>query len=288
MISPDEPLDSSAPLALQMAPLLCRRDPATGETCAVRHGLWQALRLMGLSTSPIVHASYLLRELAAAGRVAHRPRVLVSGAADYSMLAHVLRALGEREPEITVLDLCETPLYFSRWYAGRVGHAVRTVRTDILEFADRDPYDIVCTHAFLGEFEPAARTRMIANWRELLRPGGVAITVNRLRPNAAEAPVTFSAQQVRAFCATVEREAAAQRAVFGVDPAELVRQAERYALAQKFYPVHTRAEVVALFERAGFASVDCRVCAPGPEAARGATAPTVPGKSEYACVTATR
>ena len=63
---------------------------------------------------------------------------------------------------------------------------------------------------------------------------------------------------------------------------------ERYALRQTSYPVRTREEVIGLFEAAGFSSTRCTLASPGPGASRGATAPTVPGNAEYACVTATR
>ena len=51
-MAPLDMLLESAPLARQMAPRLCRRDSATGESCAWIHGLWQYLRLLGLASTP--------------------------------------------------------------------------------------------------------------------------------------------------------------------------------------------------------------------------------------------
>src|SRR5262245_36311726 len=104
--APQEPLELSAPLARRLAPQLCHKDPASGESCAWQHGLWQYLRILGMNHSPRAHAAFLLEALAATARPGMR--VLVSGAADYSMLAHVLAAT--RAAEVTVLDVCETPL----------------------------------------------------------------------------------------------------------------------------------------------------------------------------------
>lgn len=43
--------------------------------------------------------------------------MLISGTADYSMLAHLLQAYRNVEAavHVTVLDRCETPLYLCRW-----------------------------------------------------------------------------------------------------------------------------------------------------------------------------
>ena len=65
-------------------------------------------------------------------RVGRGPRrVLISGAADYSILAYVLWACRENglDAEVTVLDRCDTPLLLNTWYAEQGGpdsrHGVR-------------------------------------------------------------------------------------------------------------------------------------------------------------------
>lgn len=78
-----EPLKLSAPLALRLAPRLCR-------DCAWFHGLWQVLRLLGLNTTPEHHARFFRERLRRECRALDRPRVLISGTADYSLLAHLL------------------------------------------------------------------------------------------------------------------------------------------------------------------------------------------------------
>src|SRR6185295_15768452 len=88
----DEPVPESAPLAWRLAPQLCRKDPATGATCAWLHAFWQCLRLVEVAAAPDRHAAFYQEafEAVAAGNGA--TRMLVSGAADYSMLAHALAA----------------------------------------------------------------------------------------------------------------------------------------------------------------------------------------------------
>src|SRR5262245_1212203 len=151
-MAPLDMLLESAPLARQMAPQLCRRDPATGESCAWIHGLWQYLRLFGLASTPDQHAKFFLRALETVTGASGKPRVLVSGTADYAMLALVLKAYGKGtiRPDVTVVDQCETPLMLNRWYAERVAHAVTTHCCDILDYPERHSFDALCTHSFFG------------------------------------------------------------------------------------------------------------------------------------------
>src|SRR5688572_27639449 len=111
-MSVDEPLAESAPLARKLAPSLCAVDPRTGERCDWQHGLWQTLRLLGLITTPVHHAEFFRGAFAG---LEDGARILVSGTADYAMLAQVIAV--SREAKITVLDVCGTSVELNRWYA---------------------------------------------------------------------------------------------------------------------------------------------------------------------------
>jgi SAM-dependent methyltransferase len=249
-----EPLELSAPLARRLAPQLCRKDPATGDSCSWCHGIWQYLRLMGLASTPEQHADFYRRAFESVTGGSGAPRVLVSGAADYSMLAQVLASYRERalEPVVTVVDACDTPLFLNRWYAERESASVECTRCDMLEYAAGAPFDAVCTHSFLVQFSPEQRIRLLEKWRQLLRPGGAVITVTRVRAAAGTERVGFSPRQAQSFRATVLRQAEAMRALLQVDPAELAREAEIYMNGQRPWPVRSREEIQQLFERCGF------------------------------------
>src|SRR4051794_2307280 len=113
-----EPLIRSAPLARVLAPEVCRPVGVGMRDCAPYHGWVQYMRLLDLVRSPQHRGQFFRWSLGAAAR-AGKQRVLVAGAADYSMLAHVLAAYeGEgRTPEATVIDRCPTPLRLCEWYA---------------------------------------------------------------------------------------------------------------------------------------------------------------------------
>ena len=285
-----EPLEQSAPLARDLAPRLCRTDPATGESCAWCHGIWQYLRLMGLAATPEPHAHFYSRALQSVAGASGAPRVLVSGAADYSMLAHVLASYRECgiEPAVTVVDACDTPLFLNRWYAERVAARIVCNRCDILDYTDAAPFDAVCTHSFLVQFPPEARMRLLARWRQLLRPGGAVITVTRVRTAAGVERVGFSAEQAQAFYATVRDQAQAMRATLQVDPVEIARAAEIYMKGQRPWPVRSRAEIRELFETCGY-SVDELSDAPSAAVAvQPPDGPAVAGSGERVQIIATR
>lgn len=218
------------------------------------------------------------------------PRILISGAADYSILAHVLAAFKERgiAPNVTVVDICETPLALNRWYAERISCKIATQRCDIFEFETANTFDAICTHAFFGQIAPGRRPQLLAAWRRLLRPGGIAISVDRIRPASNGTAIGFTPSQAQAFCATVLREAERRQESLGIDLRDLGRAAELYASTQSLYPVRSREEILELFGQTGF-GVDQLICGPNESAIqREDSGPTIPAKADYASVIATR
>jgi hypothetical protein len=280
----------AAAFAWQRSRETCARDAATGESCRWHHGLWPWLRVFGLATSPALFAEFYAAAFARALARAPSPRVLVSGAADFEMLARVGAACarGRIAAEIVCADLCETPLALGRWWAEGRGLPVETVRGDVLALESSTPFDVICSDSFLGQFAPAARERLVARWAALAATGGALITVNRLRPDAdPERRVGFSAEQARAFVARVCEAAASLPAAARPDPAELAREAARYAERQGAWPVRSAEEIAALLARGGFAIESLEVAPIAGEAA-GPTAPTLAGGALYARVVARR
>ncbi|MGH8619797.1 MAG: class I SAM-dependent methyltransferase [Burkholderiales bacterium] len=258
MTPADDTLAAGAAMAWQLAPQLCEAD-AAGGSCAGMHGVWLCLRRLGLLGTIESRRDFYLKALAdTTGTDGRPPRVLISGAADYAMLEFVLAAFQARGlvPEVTVTDVCETPLALNRWYAERAGCAIETVRGDILEFVPGAPYDIVCTDFFLGWIAPERRAALVAKWRSLLRPGGVALTANGLRPADdpahAAARIEFSPAQIAQLRASVLERAVTPGAVLPAGPEALADLAADYAAWHRAYPVRSVEDVRGLFEGGGF------------------------------------
>lgn len=291
MMTLEEPLLESAPVAWRAAPRLCRKDPETGGDCSWLHRFWQCLRIMGLAATPDRHAAFYRRAFDRVAGANGAPEVLVSGAADYSMLAHVLAAFRSRgvEPAVTVTDVCETPLYLCRWYAERVGCVVRTAQHNVLELPDTARFDAVCTHSFFGQFPREQRPGLIAAWRRLLRPGAPVITALPLRPWGPDEPNRFTPEQADAYRAAVRSRCGTLPALLGTDEAGFLEQAERYLGARYGHPVRSGEEVRALFEQAGFAIEHLACAAVSGEGDTGAGGPGMRHRNvQYATVVATR
>lgn len=284
----EEPVLESAPLAREAAPRLCRRDPDTGENCSWYHGFWQYLRALRLITTPEHHAEFFREAFGIASAVNSRPRILISGAADYCTLAHVLWACRQHaaSPVITVVDLCETPLFLNRWYGERVAWAVQTHRADILDYESPETFDAVCTHSFFGRFAGPQRSRLISNWSRLLKPGGVAIAVNRVRGATAGDRLGFSPEQARAFRANVISKAETLREALDIDPLELGRRAEAYAARHRVHPVRSREEVTQMFEDGGLRVEALREIAVSKAVDSAVGGPTTLEGARYACIIA--
>lgn len=279
----------SAPLAEWIAGRLCQVDPRTGESCAWYHGFRLYLRALGLAITPEHHADFLREAMAGVAGNGQRVRVLVSGAIDYSMFAHVLwacQACGA-VPEVTVVDMCDTPLFLNLWYARRVGVPVSTVRSDILTFADDRPFDFICTNSFLGQFSPTQRPLLVARWHALLAPAGRVVTVTPVRPACGVGPVGFTSDEALALRRAVLSGAQNLRDHLHSDPEDLARMADAFAARMRVHPVHSLVEISALFENGGFTIEHLSSSRLEPDSP-GLSGPTVSRGLEYALVVARR
>lgn len=175
-----EPLAESAPVAFAAAMSGCQ-DDGNAPSCRAYHAVWQYLRLTGVIRA--VRADGPLYAAAVRAQAERGPlrRILVSGTADYSMLAylgHAAAAIGV-SPEFDVVDKCSTSLELNAWYGARRGLSVRTIQSDVLTYEPVHAYDLICTHSFLYWIPSDERGTLLKNWRQWLSPQGRLCTSNR-------------------------------------------------------------------------------------------------------------
>lgn len=285
MNAPDEPIQLSAPLVRQFAAKLCRRDPVTGEDCAWYHGLWQDLRLLGLVATPALHAGFFRAAMKRMADRRRRVRLLISGAADYSIVAHVLWAGDAHgvELEITVIDSCETPLFLNRWYAERFGRRLRTARADIFQYHTESPYDAICSHGFLSQFNPLQRAALVERWASLLPDGGHLLLINRIRPQASQQPFNFTAEQAAEFCAVIDRRI---NELPG-DTGEIPARARAYVQRLRGYPL-TSDQLTALLTQNGFRADSLSTITLATSHSQQISGPAVPTNAQHACIFAVK
>lgn len=181
-----EPLSSSADYCYDIAKKECTNDYVDSESCAWYHSIWQYLRLLDMVSSPEWHSDFYIYNLRKMLTRKISPRILISGTADYSMLAYIIFCceITHNVADIFVIDLCKTPLTLCSWYAKRKNINITIINDDILKHNFDDiKFDLICTDAFLTRFNEATAYNIISIWRRLLTPNGYIVTTVRVRDN---------------------------------------------------------------------------------------------------------
>ena len=283
-------LAKSANLAYSIAKDHCRSNDGLSNDCSWYHGSWLFFRTLGLVSDPGIHKPLFIEGFKPLLKSDDFSRVLISGAVDYSMLATVLEIYQKNNTEldVTVVDICQTPLELCQWYAKQQGEVINTITSDILNFSSTELFDVICTHAFMGNFDKRQRLDLVSSWGSLLRIGGKVITVQRIRPGFNYKKARFSRQQARLFGDSVLQQAKKQSDLFLTEAVKIGAMAEEYA--QKFfsYPVHSKEEIKQLFTNAGFIVEKLEVHQFGEKNKSSLSGPTIPDLAEYAFIIAVK
>ena len=245
-----EPLGESAPVARELAERHCDRSNAES-SCLLYHSVWQYFRLIGLISTISADDDFLLDALANLAATGRFDRVLISGSADYGMLARVIHAyrMVGREPQVTLVDICRTPLELNSWLARREGARLETVRSDILGFSSQQPFDLICTRSFIGRFN-GRRAELLKAWHGLLRPGGQIVTTTRIRPDITDV-ARFSPTEIERFADRALELANGCTELETVQPATVAEWAREYAQTKFNYPLRSSEELTDAFAHAG-------------------------------------
>ena len=252
----EEPLVLSADLICSVADILCTGDHVSSDGCSWYHGAWQYLRLLDMVSTPTWHSRFYLESLGAALRKKPASRVLVTGTADYSMFAYVDMAATsvEASPDVTVLDLCATPLFACRWYAKRVSRPVSTVSENIFEFGDNESqqgtWDIITTDAFMTRFTAEDCRKIAKVWFGLLAPGGKVVTTIRIHSRTVKGRDEETA--AHDFGARAHKRAERWQPFLDCAPDQIAMRAEAYACQMVSSDLGSERELLEILEDAGF------------------------------------
>ncbi|MFL5330274.1 MAG: DUF6879 family protein [Gemmataceae bacterium] len=204
--SEQELLRKSYRTQLERAEGKCRGSLVNREQCRWYHGGWQFLRLCNVVSSPTWHADWyaaVFRRWAdeqlnmSAGQ---RPKILISGLADYGMLYHLFAGLGPSRVcacDFRVIDLCEVPLEMCRWLEDHLRKRyqeenfvlrLETEKKDLLnDDLELGKYDLIVSDAFLTRFADEDKKRIVDRWATLLGPGGSVVTTVRCSAGSGSA-----------------------------------------------------------------------------------------------------
>jgi hypothetical protein len=249
--APDEPLRESAPLMYRFAMQRCAQSNNGWPRCDYYHGAWQFLRALGLVKKAGGHSTFLLGSLADAAATGQYPRVLIAGAADYSLAAHVYSAYRGFELDLTLVDRCPTPLEITRWYADRENAGLELVQCDLLAHRPGAAHDLIVTSSLLGNFAPDARPALFRALGAMLRPGGKLITTSQVDRDSGLF-WSFSDDQAEALATRARARALETSEQYGFDPDVVESLAREYGLSRRIYRTPTAAELQEDLTSAGF------------------------------------
>jgi hypothetical protein len=140
-------------------------------TCRSYHAIWPYLRLMEPARG--VDADRELLTVALAPFLEPGAAILLAGSADAGLAECVLDAAGDRPVDLTVMDLCDTPLrQCDTLLRVRAGGRLRTIRGSITGRAITPPADLLVANSVLSFLSTGDLVRAAAFVADSLRPGG--------------------------------------------------------------------------------------------------------------------
>jgi len=177
----EKDLIESANLTYNASVDLCRGNHINDNDCSWYHGVWQYLRLFDMVSTPSWHDSFYKQAFKDIRKRTYQPRILISGAADYSMLAYASFKLESGNP-IHIVDLCQTPLFACQWFADRHNIKVKTWNMNLFTLPSevKEKFDVICCDAFLTRFNDSEVHQVLKVWSDLLSQNGEIITTVRL------------------------------------------------------------------------------------------------------------
>jgi SAM-dependent methyltransferase len=244
----EEPLAESAPIARDLAATYCAAEGSQA-ACHWYHSKWQYFRLIGLFSSIAGDDDFLLSSLGELAATGEHDRVLITGSADYGMLARVIQSYRNagREPNVTLIDICRTPLELNQWLARREQISLEVIQGDVLQFVPDQPYDLICSHSFLGRFY-GRREKLSSAWGRLLRSDGRLVTTARIRPDI-DTVVGFSDSESADFASRAEKLAENCPFLGEVLPSQVAAWAREFARNKVIYPLKTSDELERILEQ---------------------------------------
>ena len=223
--------------------------------CRWYHGNWELLKSLGVVSTSGVHAGELrdlLLQALPPGKAS--PAILISGSTDATLLQLLHGACLEAglQPSVAAVDICATPLELMVEYAQLHDISLSKARADILSYTAASKYDVIFTHAFMGNFDDDGRAKLVRKWASVLTDGGRVVTVQRVRPVGSASLVQFSQEQARQFVAATLEAATRLDYLLPEERLRLGDAADAFTKNFKSYAITSREALEKLFVDAGF------------------------------------
>ncbi len=197
-------LPISAEIMEKNAEKLCRGSYFNREECSWYHSSWQYLRLLNLVSTPFWHNDFYITGIYNEIKERTVNNILISGIADYGMLQHVHKASknNSKLPNVTILDICRTPIEICRWYSDKYmgDYKINFIQKDAKKTDFKNStFDIIITDAFLTRFKDNDQREIINEWTRIVNDNGVVITTIRFNKNGKNKAYRSNPAEVNYF-----------------------------------------------------------------------------------------
>ena len=245
----NENLKQSANIIYKKATKLCKHG-IVDENCFWYHSAWQYLRLLNLVSSPTWHDNFYLPELVNIFCSNQKLNVLVSGTADYTILAYVIYAakVTNCNVNIDVLDTCKTPLYACKEYAKKQNYKIKTINLNIFDHNKTNYYDVILTDAFLTRFNKTDAQGVVNKWHTLLKQNGKLITTVRVHLSNEKSSAILINTLNNNFIERAKENSQELNAYINKTPDEIAQIAKTYIENMKSNSLGDDKDIINLFK----------------------------------------
>lgn len=250
----DESIKLSAPILWEQASGTCFKDIDMDVDCSAYHRIWQYRILWGLSNSMRPDSAFFINGLRDMASNYDFNKILISGSADYAMLAHIFWAYRTEgtQPAVTILDRCATSIMINKWYAMRAQREINSIHENLLEHIPKEKFDAILTHNFFYNFSEDIQYQVIKKWHGLLRTGGKIITQTRLRSGQSGTMHSYTEQQSCKLRDETRLAAVEHAEEHNMNPDDVASVAYEYAIRRHSYHSDNMEIYRDLFTKAGF------------------------------------
>ncbi len=255
-MAPPELLDEAARLTRQWAGKYCTQAEDGGWSCQPYHQSWTTLRLIGAISGARTDEKFFLERFSLVAKSLPEAKVLIAGTADHAMLHMLLTAFRAQggEPEVSIVDQCQTTLALNEWYGVQAGAKVKTYHGDLRLIEEiSGQYDIVTTHSIFSFIDVEKLEDVFRSFKIKLNASGKLICAQGLHPKLETGSrIKFSPGETIRFRDRAMKCFAMSDAVPDLDEATLRELVTGFAASKDIGAIGCSQDITVPLAKAGF------------------------------------
>ncbi len=249
-------LNEAAKLTRQLSEKMCAVHANSQWSCRPYHRAWTTLRLIGAISGARTDGEFLLEQYRAVAKSKPKAKVLITGAADHSILHFLVSAFRSEggNPEISLVDLCETTLSLNDWYAKRIGANLKVYRGDIRHLAALpEGQDLITTHSVFSFLSSEEIQKFLVSLKPKLRPEGMLVFAQGISPERRNGSrVNFSAEEMAQFVELAAERFLALGKKDDLDETSVRELARGFAASKDIFAISHSQVILEPLAQAGF------------------------------------